>query len=235
MAKIGKDIFVIKNESTCVDIHYSQKSGFYYKGIPQEVYDLTSFGNKRYQDEGGLKQHLLSSLTEYHEKIRNCRKVISYHLYGSTQLILNKLEGACAGYCGIKTGVSKQFDHKLDNSIENMFGFTFNILIEVTGRTVEYYHVREDNSPGALYRFSNNSREMIIDWTQEREQFFMDLQEKLQQLIYGVSEFFDQPNLLQLIDSFGIKLLDSASKGTATDQTIVELPSYSTLHKDKQI
>ncbi|RHH14484.1 hypothetical protein DW228_06705 [Bacteroides fragilis] len=189
MAKIGKDVFVIKNENICVEIHYSPKTGFYYKDVPQEVYDLTGFGNKRYPDEESLKQHLLCSLTEYHEKIRNCRKVISYHLYGSAQLILNKLEGIYAGYSGIKTGISKQFDYKLDNNIENMFGFTFNILMEVAGRTTEYYHVREDYTPGGLYRLAGQSKEMIIDWTQERKQFFMDLREKLQQLIYGVSEF----------------------------------------------
>ena len=117
MAKIGKDIFIIKNENISVDIHYSQKSGFYYRGIPQEVYTLTNFGNRRYQDEESLKQHLLCSLTEYHEKTRNFRKVISYHLHASTQLVLNKLDGAYSGYSGIKTGVSRQFDHKLNNKL----------------------------------------------------------------------------------------------------------------------
>lgn len=234
MAKIGKDMFVIKNENRCVEIHYSQKTGFYYKGVPQEVYDLTNFGSKRYLDEGSLKQQLLCSLTEYHEKIRNCRKVISYHLYGSTQLILNKLEGTYAGYSGIKTGVSKQFDHKLDNNIENMFGFTFNVLIEVTGRTTEYYHVREDDFPGGPYRFASESKERIIDWTQEREQFFMDLREKLQQLIYGVSQFFDHPDLLQLIDSHGIKLLEGMSEPPSTEQKMIETSSCSTSSEENK-
>lgn len=212
MPRIGKESFRISNRLVDAEIWYTQKRGFYYKNIPQEVYDLTTFGQRRYKDEGELKTHLLCSLTEYHKKIESRRKVIVYHLHGSMELVMNRREGEFAGYSGIKPGVSGKFDHSIC-ATDYLFGFDFHVLIEVSGRTKEYYHVKDDDTPGGIFRRSPGSYDILMDWTAEREQFFKDLRDKLQQLIYAVSAFFDQPNLLELIDSHGIKMLEASPSG----------------------
>lgn len=209
MPKIGKESFRISNRLVDVEIWYMQKRGFYYKNIPQEVYDLTTFGQRRYKDEGELKTHLLCSLTEYHKKIESRRKVIAYHLHGSMELVMNRKEGEYCGYSGTKPGVSGKFDHSIW-ATDYLFGFDFHVLIEVSGRTKEYYHVKDGDSPGGIFRRSLGCYDILMDWTAEREQFFKDLKDKLQQLIYGVSAFFDQPNLLELIDAHGIKMLEAS-------------------------
>lgn len=234
MPKIGKDFFRIKNQHVEVEICYTQKNGFYYKNLPDEVYDLTEFGKRRYNDEGDLKTHLLCNLTEYHKKIANQRKVIAYHLYASSELAMKKMVGEQSGYCGLKPSVSTKFDHPL-SSIDNMFGFDFYVLIEVTARTQEYYFARLDDTPGNIFRKSTDKYCIVIDWTAEREQFFFDLKEKLQQLIYGVSAFFDRPNLLELMDTHGIKMLENTTQQIELAQCSNDIPVTTTQEVQAEI
>ena len=74
MPKIGKDNFRIKGQYVEVEIWYTQKTGFYYKKLPEEVSAFTEFGNRRYTNEGEMKTHLLCCLTDYHKKIASRRK-----------------------------------------------------------------------------------------------------------------------------------------------------------------
>lgn len=222
MPKIGKDNFRIKGQYVEVEIWYTQKTGFYYKKLPEEVSDLTEFGHRRYTNEGEMKTHLLCCLTDYHNKIASKRKVIAYHLYGSAEMVMKRMEGEYNGYCGIKPGVSPHFDHP-SGGVDYMFGFDFHVLFEVTAQKTEYFRIMADGTPGGHFRKSPDRFCIIIDWTAEREQFFNDLKDKLQQLIYGVSAFFDQPNLLELMDTYGIKMLDSAPKPIETEPKTVEV------------
>ena len=47
----------------------------------------------------------------------------------------------------------------------------------------------------------------LIEWTPERERFFLNMVAQLQRLIYGVSSFFDAPDLQERIETLGSKLL----------------------------
>lgn len=221
MPKIGKDNFCIKGQYVEVEIWYTQKTGFYYKNLPEEVSVLTEFGRRRYNNEGDMKTHLLCSLTEYHDKVASRRKVIAYHLYGSAEMIMNRMDGEYNGYCGIKPGVSAHFDHP-SGGADYMFGFDFHILFEVTAQYTEYFCIMADGTPGHSFRKSPDRYCIVIDWTAEREQFFNDLKDKLQQLIYGISAFFDQPNLLELMDTHGIKMLESPPQPIKPAQTPIE-------------
>ena len=106
-----------------------------------------------------------------------------------------------------------------------MFGFDFHVLFEVTAQKTEYFRIMADGTPGYPFRKSPDRFCIIIEWTAEREQFFNDLKDKLQQLIYGVSAFFDQPNLLELMDTYGIKMLDSAPNPIDVEQKTAEPPT----------
>ena len=90
-----------------------------------------------------------------------------------------------------------------------MFGFSYNICIEISSNITEYFSVGENDTPELpKYRISNNTWK-VIEWTPEREKFFEDLKASLLQLTRGVSAFFGQPDLLELMDTHGIKMLEA--------------------------
>lgn len=69
-----------------------------------------------------------------------------------------------------------------------------------------YYLLKEDGSVG--YEIQIMGGINTVDWTPEREQFFKDMADNLQLLINGVSSFFDQPDMIQLMDMRGFKAIE---------------------------
>ena len=207
MPKIGKEYVTVRDKYIEVEIWYGRKDGFYYKGLPEDLYNITQFGSRKYESESELKNHLLYMLTDYHEKIKQTRKVIVYCLYGSTKLIMNKAPNG--GWTGRVQGVSTDIVTPGfgSDAPDYMFGFSYNICIEISSNITEYFSVGENDTPELpKYRISNNTWK-VIEWTPEREKFFEDLKANLLQLTRGVSAFFGQPDLLELMDTHGIKML----------------------------
>ena len=85
--------------------------------------------------------------------------------------------------------------------------FNFDILLEVSEQRVEYYYMKEDGTAGRRMSRPFNSQMCLIEWTPQREQFFRDMASQLQKLICSVSEFFDKPDMLELIDNEIVRLL----------------------------
>lgn len=211
MPKIGKGNFTIKNEHIDLEIWYSSKLGFYYKDLPEEFKALTKFHERRFEKENDLRNTFLCTLEEYHKQITKQRKVIIYRLYGSSEMVMNK--NGDLSYSGTKAGVSKKFSTPDGlNDVRYLFGFSYDVVIEFSGRTIEFHRIMPDGSIRQNpYRRDTSRNEYIIDWTPEREKFFKDLQSNLQNLIGMVSVFFDQDNLLELMDSGIGKMLGAGS------------------------
>lgn len=202
MPKIGKKCIKINEEWVELILWYTQKKGFSYKGIPDDVLKLTNFGERVYQSEEDINRHLHECVDEYHEKMKITKKVISYTLKASTNLIRNKTGDF--SYSGIKPGVSKKFESMNGIGDIFLFGFSYRVLIETSGTDKKHYYlINEDGSTG--YECHNDG--LCIDWTPTREQFFKDMVDSLQKLVYGVSDFFDQPDLLKLMETVGIRAL----------------------------
>ena len=202
MPKVGIKQIKINERWVDLILWYTQKKGFSYKGVPDEVLRLTQFGNRVYQSEDEINRHLTECINEYHEKTKVTKKIISYTLKATTNLVMNQTGNG--SYSGIKTGVSKKFEteHSFDDNYS--FGFSYRILMEISGTDKKHYYlINKDGSTG--YECRNDG--LCIDWTPAREQFFRDMSESLQKLVYGVSDFFDQPDLLQLMETVGIKAL----------------------------
>lgn len=202
MPKVGTKCIQINEEWVNLILWYTQKDGFSYKGIPSEMLRLTQFGNRDYRSEDEINNHLRECIEEYHEKIKVTKKVISYTLKATTNLVRNKLDSG--GYQGVKHGVSEKFEteHSIDDNFS--FGFSYRVMMETSGTDKKhYYNIKEDGSTG--YECRNDG--LCIDWTPAREQFFKDMADNLQKLVYGVSAFFDQPDLLQLMETVGIKAI----------------------------
>lgn len=87
MPKIGKDHVTIHGKQVELEVHYSRKTKFHYKGLPEEIYHMTSLGIETYDTETALKQALRSALEIYHEKIKRTRKMIFYTLECSRELV----------------------------------------------------------------------------------------------------------------------------------------------------
>ena len=206
MPKVGTKCVNINEKRVDLILWYTQKDGFSYRGIPNELYKLTEFGKRVYRSEEEINTHLNESIVEYHEKAKTTKKIISYTLKATANLVMNRT-GEYA-YTGIKLGVSKKFETEHDFGNSFSFGFSYRVLMETSGTDKKHYYlINEDGSTG--YECKNDG--LCIDWTPAREQFFKDMAENLQKLVYGVSDFFDQPDLLQLMDTIGIKAISDGN------------------------
>ena len=134
MTKIGKTMITVKGEIHPVEIHYNRERKFFYRGVPDEVIALSSFRNRDYASEKELTQALSIALEQYHEKIKVQRKMILYTLFGSSALIRERIEQGMYG--GQKEGVSSKFETLM--YAQYLFGFNFDILLEVSEQRVEY-------------------------------------------------------------------------------------------------
>lgn len=203
MPKIGKTMITVKGKIHPVEIHYNRERKFFYRGVPDEVIALTSFRNRDYASEKELTQSLRIALEQYHKKIKVQRKMILYTLFGSSALIRERIEQGMYG--GQKEGVSSKFETLM--YAQYLFGFNFDILLEVSEQRVEYYYMKEDGTAGHRMSRPFNRQMCLIEWTPQREQFFRDMASQLQKLICSVSEFFDKPDMLELIDNEIVRLL----------------------------
>lgn len=206
MAKVGTKQVWINEKYVNLTLWYTQKKGFIYKGLPAELCKLTKFGNRVYRSEEDINKHLTQCINEYHEKAKVTKKVISYALKASVNLVKNKIGEY--SFSGTKIGVSDKFVTEHGDVNNFSFGFSYKVLMRTSGTDKKhYYEIKEDGSIG--FECRNNG--LCIEWTQEREQFFKDMADNLQQLVYGMSNFFDQPDLLELMDTIGIKALSAGN------------------------
>lgn len=203
MPKIGTKIEKIKEQHVELIIWYTRESGFFYKGLPSDFLNVTGFCNVGFKSEDALLGAFRSALNVYHERMKQTKKIIQYSLRGSTEMLLNKIGEGC--YSGHKKGVSKKFSTTEGGGYT--FGFDYTILIETSGTDKKrYYQIKEDGSIGREMQVRGDIHN--IDWTPEREQFFKDMADNLQRLINGVSSFFDQPDMIQLMDMRGFKAIE---------------------------
>lgn len=205
MPKIGKDLVTIRGKQIEIEVHYTRKTKFHYKGLPAEIYEMTSLGKHIYDSETALKYALRTALEAYHEKIKQTRKMILFTLDCSRELFFDQ-GGSSIARTVHKNKVSPKFRPELPTRFA--FGFDFHVLLEISAEKVEYYQLNEDNTPGFRMPYANSSRANLIEWTPERERFFRDLAAQLQQLVYSASSFFDAPDMLQQMDTHGFKLLN---------------------------
>lgn len=203
MTKIAKTNITVRGELHQVEIHYTRERQFFYRGIPEEVLAITQFRNQHYASERELTQALRIALEEYHEKVKTQRKMILYSLYGSSTLVMNRIEQGM--YCGVKDNVSRKF--QTTSSAKYLFGFDFDIVLEVSAQKIEYYFMNDEGIACNRMIRPLGCTMHLIEWTPQREHFFRDMAAQMQKLVLSVSEFFDKPDMLELIDNQTVRLL----------------------------
>lgn len=200
MPKVSSIRFEIQGKSIDFAIHYKKSEKFFIKDFPDEVLviaeDFKRQG-KKFETENELITYYSTLIVKFHEIISRTRKVIAYHLSapdafkdltGLTKEIIDKI-----GYVGRD---------------KNTFGFTieYDILFEQTDNGKSFFNVNEDNTIGSKANFATHLS-TIIDYTPERELFFINLNKRMQDIFLKVITIMaDAQQFTALIDS-GVKLL----------------------------
>ena len=208
--KVGKETYRIKGELIEVELHYGRKLGFTYKGIPEDVYRMTNTHSNNYLSEKALKDATERALQSWHEMIQEKRKVIVYRLFASDALVRNpRMDVMNPRSSDRNAQVSKKFDSSGGFHMPHFaFGFEYKIYFELNNNGLKYFSILLNGemctNPEHLDSSCNWN---VIDFSEEREQFFKGLGDNLQNLVYKVSKFFDSPELLLIMDSNSLKQL----------------------------
>jgi len=190
MPKVGKIRLKYDSEyGKDHDIYYTSKEGFTVKGLPSDFHTLTDLRYYGYSSEGDLTSALLSACHKYREAKVNTKMIIMYKCVASTELRMNKVsEGS---YQGLLPGVSGNIDDVKSRDCLAQFGIDFTVMSVVSdGVSREYYRV-DSVTKEIKGRYSINPREyQEMDYTEEREQFFLNLVESMKKMVVAASTFF---------------------------------------------
>lgn len=190
MPKVGKIRLKYDSEfGKDHDIYYTSKEGFTVKGLPSDFHTLTDLKYYGYNSEGDLTSALLSACHKYRETKVNTKMVIMYKCVASTELRMNKVSDG--SYQGLLPGVSREIDDIKSRDCIAQFGIDFMVMSVVDdGVSREYYRV-DSVTKEVKGRYSVSSREyQEMDYTEEREQFFLNLVESMKKMVVAASTFF---------------------------------------------
>ena len=112
-----------------------------------------------------------------------------YKCVASTELRMNKVSDG--SYQGLLPGVSREIDDIKSRNCIAQFGIDFMVMSVVgDGVSREYYRV-DSVTKEVKGRYSVSPREyQEMDYTEEREQFFLNLVESMKKMVVAASTFF---------------------------------------------
>lgn len=203
MAKVGKiTVHIPGHERADYSLYYSQKNNFHIRGIPDDFKKLTEFMPDGYETEAVLRETLRCAIETAKEKLKSKRKVIIFIISASAELGMNKTgPGQFQGY---KKGISDSIGFTGYGSNGAVLSVEYQTLFEISdGVKKEYYKINDNDSIGFRANFSSH-QSTIIDWTQEREDFFRSIYKSMSGLLLKLSGFFfsrDIDTVLKAIDS----------------------------------
>jgi len=199
MPKITTDVETIGGEKHELQIYYSEREGFFVKrGMPVkmvgvvELKHLTNEYENRYGDRGNytdiaeLRKAIEETIKEYHAKIKTKRKVIVVDI---------KIERTTMD--AIFTGTKEELrDHPLAGYHKDDIGFSihYRVMHEyLTGEQKEYTKEERDrfNEDKIVeYKYSVGKDDIILEWSEEREQFLKKLEGSINGLCKMILDFF---------------------------------------------
>lgn len=172
------------------DIYYTSKELFTVKGLPNDFHSLSNFNQFGYATEDALAKALYGACHRYREAKTNTKVVILYKCQASSELKMNKVgEGH---YQGLLPGVSVKIESAKYDSCLAQFGVDFLVLKVVDdGVKKEYFRVDAvTKEVKCEYRNSSVYQYQEMDYTEEREQFFLNLVESMKKMVVAASTFF---------------------------------------------
>lgn len=206
MPKITTKKYTIAGKAHEVSVWYTETNQFHFKNFPPEVGRLAG-NTEQYRLNNQPTAHALyfaadEAIKIYEEKIKQTRKVIVYEVKAPDGVKATK-----NGYRTIPLPNCEWVGYAGDR---DDFGFMVNykILYAIeSGEKREFRYVQEDDSAGHV---CHSVKGRIIDYSPEREQFFINLRSAFQKLFLQTVSFLHDPEkLVYSIDSGQVLLMST--------------------------
>jgi len=195
MPKVSKiKLYLQSSWGEDYEVHYNAKNApkFSVKGLPEDFTRITGVNPHGFHTEAELDSEINKATNEYKRLKKTEKKVILYKASATGELTMHKEKGLYEGhYVGSLPGVSKKLDSFGHGAETASFGISYQIMIEVDHVNKKQYHpIKNDGSLG----FSRNlkSKEQVMDWTQDREDFFTNIYSSMREMVLKMSQFIDQ-------------------------------------------
>lgn len=173
------------------EIFYKQGQGFLIKGISKEFEGLTGFKTYGWETERALTEAVKAACRKFRELKTTSKRVILYKCAASAELRMNKVsEGS---YTGNLAGVS---DKIADTGFgDDLASFSMDYMLAQVvndGTDKKYFEInsvtKEPKEWELKHRDISDYQEM--DYTEEREQFFLNIVESMKKMVVSASLFF---------------------------------------------
>jgi hypothetical protein len=228
MPKVGKLKIQVDGTDFSFTLYYDDSHGFFAKEFPDHIkrYMLNHYGNseRRPVNQANTKQELEDQLKEvlkeYMVLTATKKKVIRLRVGMSTQLYLKQKDNEFGGKSWDGTNVHDHFqglqvhEYNTSFSIHTKIPLAFGLDYEI-GFLLEAAHSRK------FHRIMNSgnmsphgdpveSKDIIIDYTEEKHQFLDSLVDALRKLAANLfTVMTDEKKMMQLIEN-NVKMLTNA-------------------------
>jgi len=209
MAKITTKGYTIDGQYKCFEVHYTQKNGFILKDFPGDVWKLGTEHSRppHFGSETELYTAVFHALLSYHEKKKTQKKVIRVELKLGIHYLSNRT--GRGSYEGHKAGIGYDFMAKVSELSFPTYGIELDYMIcfLVEDNGAKLFRANDDGTVGGKLNVTPK-REIIIDYTPERELFMQTAMGSIEKLAEMLISFFNKEDseLTQLIDSKGATL-----------------------------
>lgn len=192
------------------EIHYRQGEGFSIKGFSDEFIGITGFNTYGYQTEHDLVNTVEAACRKYRELKTTAKWVILYKCEASSELRMNKIkEGE---FHGLLQGVSNKIgnDTTLGGCLA-AFGIDY-IIAQVIddGVKKKFYKIDKLTKKVSEWEVKTVKNYQEMDYTEEREQFFLNIIEKMKKIVVSASRFFgEDPEKAAMLIESNLKIIDN--------------------------
>lgn len=222
MPKISKVTLSFHGKSQEFEMYYNREDGFYLKDFPKSWTDTvnatdtrnkSSYKTSGHATEATLLKDAKIIIERYLDITAVTKKIIIIiPAYGKRiQMQRTKL----GHYSSPNSNVGNIKDGSESLDIDWAVGFEWKVCVMTSGAKrmsyevildAEYNEVEREVYPEELNAYNNSI--VILDWTPERHEFFLDMERRMEKLAKGLNEFFgNEKKMLAIIDSGGTKLL----------------------------
>ena len=199
MPKIGKHRVIIKGNFVELTIMYNRKNNFHFSESLPEIEAVTNWRNVGYNTERDLLSSLFDALNKYHDIISKTRKVICITYQVGINTAMNKTgDGSWTG----KTGKWRKVEHF---GLEYGIGFTYEIIMEKSGKNVKYFRLTDGGSLG--YEIHLSKSNIIVKHSDKKEAFLLELSMAADSMANKFVDFFLRKDLDKLLELGTTKLL----------------------------
>lgn len=187
------------------EIYFSERKGFYIKNCPKRLENITGFVNHSDTLEG-IERSFDTHLRKYKEIVQTTKKVLIIDFQVGSKVVMKQT--GTGSWSGDPTHPLYKFNDF--SGFERIDGLGFTIDYKAAyERDVEgeksYFNIFVDNDgveqEGSESRLSKG--DIVIDYTEEREKFLINLQGSMLEMMLKIGEFFSKSpkELATIIDS----------------------------------